>query len=92
MSSATPTILLGFLLPWWWGISSKLLQQSTVAAPYLGRGVSPYAAPPDLERGVAPLGPPAPMQPLLLGYGVAPLKVPISSVQLLSHVWLFATL
>ena len=27
-------------------------------------------APPDLERGVAPLGPPAPLQPLLLGCGV----------------------
>ena len=39
---ATPTILLGFLLPWAWGISSWLLQQSTAAAPYLGRGVSPY--------------------------------------------------
>ena len=39
---ATPTILLGFLLPWAWGISSRLLQQSTAAAPYLGRGVSPY--------------------------------------------------
>ena len=31
----------GFLLPWAWGISSRLLQQSTVAAPYLGRGVYP---------------------------------------------------
>ena len=30
-------------------------------------------APPDLERGVAPLGPPAPVQPLLLGRGVTPL-------------------
>ena len=39
---ATPTILLGFLLPWAWGISSWLLQQSTAAAAYLGRGVSPY--------------------------------------------------
>ena len=39
---ATPTILLGFLLPWAWDISSRLLQQSTAAAPYLGRGVSPY--------------------------------------------------
>ena len=29
-------------------------------------------APPDLERGVAPLGPPAPLQPPLLGCGVAP--------------------
>ena len=32
----------GFLLSWTWGISSQLLQQSTAAAPYLGRGVSPY--------------------------------------------------
>ena len=32
----TPTVLLGFLLPWAWGISSRLLQQSTAAAPYLG--------------------------------------------------------
>ena len=31
------------------------------------------ATPPDLECGVAPLGPPAPMQPLLLGRGVVPL-------------------
>ena len=30
------------------------------------------AAPPDLECGVAPLGHPAPMQPLLVGRGVAP--------------------
>ena len=29
---------------------------------------------PDLECGVAPLGPPAPVQPLLLGRGVAPLS------------------
>ena len=27
---ATPTVLLGFLLPWTWGISSWLLQQSAV--------------------------------------------------------------
>ena len=33
---ATPTVLLGFLLPWTWGISSRLLQQSAAAAPYLG--------------------------------------------------------
>ena len=37
---ATPTILLGFLLPWAWGISSLLLQQSAAAALYLGWGVS----------------------------------------------------
>ena len=27
---------------------------------------------PDLQRGIAPLGPPAPVQPGLLGHGVAP--------------------
>ena len=42
---ATPTILLGFLLPWVWSISLWLLQQSTAAAPYLGWGVSPYYCP-----------------------------------------------
>ena len=42
---ATPTILLGFLLPWTWVISSWLLQQSAAAAPYLGRGVSPHSRP-----------------------------------------------
>ena len=31
------------------------------------------ATPSDLERGIAALGPPAPSQPLLLGYRVAPL-------------------
>ena len=36
----TPTLLLRFLSPWSWGISSLLLQQSTAAAPYLGWGVS----------------------------------------------------
>ena len=55
---------------------------------YLGHGVSldgcsskaqpllltlDVVAPLDLERGVAPLSPPAPVQPPLLGYGVAPL-------------------
>ena len=39
---ATPTILLGFLLLWAWGISSQVFQQSTAIAPYLGWGVSPY--------------------------------------------------
>ena len=41
----TPTILLGFLLPWAWGISSWLLQQSAAIAPYLGRGVAPHHHP-----------------------------------------------
>ena len=34
-----------FLLPWAWGISSWLLQQSAAAPPYLGRGVSPHRCP-----------------------------------------------
>ena len=42
---ATPTVLLGFLLPWTWGISSRLLQQSAAIAPYLGQGVSPHHRP-----------------------------------------------
>ena len=42
---ATPTVLLGFLLPWTWSISSWLLQQSAAAAPYLGRGVSSQGRP-----------------------------------------------
>ena len=32
------------------------------------------ATPPDLEHGVAPLGPPAPVQPPLLGRGVVHLR------------------
>ena len=59
---------------------------SYLAFSYLGREVSLHGcsskaqplrltldevAPPDLERGVAPLGPPVPVQPLLLGHGVA---------------------
>ena len=38
----------------------------------LHKGYLLTAAPPDLEHGLAPLGPSAPMQPPLLGYGVAP--------------------
>ena len=70
MPLATPTVLFGFLLPWTWGISSQLLQQSTAAAPYLGQGYLLTATPPD-----APLGPPAPAQPPLLGCGAALLQV-----------------
>ena len=69
MPLAAPTILLGFLLPWKWGISSQLLQQSAAAAPYLGQ-----VTPPDLEHGVAPLGSAEPTQLPLLGHGVARLS------------------
>ena len=33
---------MGFSLPWTWGISSRLLQQSAASAPHLGRGISPH--------------------------------------------------
>ena len=39
----------------------------------LDEGYLLTATTPDLERGVAPLGPPVPVQPPLLGCGVAPL-------------------
>ena len=42
---AIPTVLVGFLLPWMWGISSCLLQQSAGISPYLGWGVSPHCRP-----------------------------------------------
>ena len=42
---ATPTILFGFLLPWEWGISSRLLQQSAASAAYLGQRISPHHRP-----------------------------------------------
>ena len=45
MPLAIPTVLLGFLLTWMWGIFSGLLQQSTAAASYLGGGVSPHCRP-----------------------------------------------
>ena len=38
---SVPTILLGFLLPWTCGLSSRLLQQSTATAPYLRCGIAP---------------------------------------------------
>ena len=41
----------------------------------LDEGYLLTATPPDLEHGVAPLGPPAPMQPLHFGRGVAPLLI-----------------
>ena len=72
MPLATPTIILGFLLPWVWGISS---QRSSKVQPLLLTLDEVYlltAAPPNLGHGIAPLGPLAPAQPLLLGCGVAP--------------------
>ena len=39
---SAPTVLLGFLLPWTWGISSWLLQQSAATDPYFWCGVSPF--------------------------------------------------
>ena len=67
-----PTILLGFLLPWAWGISSRLLQQSELLLLTLDEGYLLTATLPDLQCGIAPLGPPVPVQPQLPGCGVAP--------------------
>ena len=52
------------------GYSSK----AQPLVPTLDEGYLLRANPPDLERGVAPLGPPVPVQPPLLGHGVAPLS------------------
>ena len=43
------------------------------AAPTLDKGYLLTATPSDLEHGITPLGPPVPVQPPLLGFGVAPL-------------------
>ena len=72
MPSCNTYCLTWVLLPWAWGISSQLLQQSTAIAPYLDKGYLLTAALPDLQCGIAPLGPPVPAQPPLLGCGVAP--------------------
>ena len=45
----------------------------------LDEGYLHTTAPPDLERGIAPLGPPAPVQPPLLGRGVARLGLECKS-------------
>ena len=37
---SVPTVLLGFLLPWTWGISSWLLKQSVVASAHCGAGAA----------------------------------------------------
>ena len=69
---ATPTVLLGFLLPWTWGVSSWLLQQSTAAAPYLGRGVSSHGRPSWPRTWISSSWSScARQQPPLLGHGVA---------------------
>ena len=77
MPLATPTILLGFLLPWAWGISSRLLQQSEPLLLTLDEGYLLTATLPDLQCGIAPLGPPVPVQPPLRGRGlIFPAAVP----------------
>ena len=57
------------------GLGVSLHGCSSKAQPLLltlDEGYLVTAFPPDLERGVALLGPPAPVQPPLLGLGVAP--------------------
>ena len=69
---ATPTVLLGFLLPWAWGISSCCSSKAQPLLLTLDEGYLLNAALPDLQCGIVPLGPPVPVQPRLLGRGVGP--------------------
>ena len=65
------SFLYGFLLPCIWGTSSRLLQEEQPLVLILDERYLLMATPPDLQGGLAPLSPPVPMQPLLLGRGVA---------------------
>ena len=53
MPLATPTILLGFLLPWTWGISSSCSSRVQPLLLTLHQGYLLTAVPPELEHGVA---------------------------------------
>ena len=68
---ATPTILLGFLLPWAWDISHGCSSKVQLLLLTLDERYLLTVALPDLQHGIAPLGLPAPVQPPLLGHGVA---------------------
>ena len=72
----TPTVLLGFLLPRTWGISSGLLQESTPATPYLGHGVSSHCRPSWPWTWSSSSQPSCPQEQPLLGGGEAPLGCP----------------
>ena len=69
---ATPTVLHGFLLPWAWRISSRLLQQSTAVAPYLGQWVSSHRRPSWPSTWDSSSRSSCAAQPPLLGRGVGP--------------------
>ena len=60
---STPTVLLGFLLHWKWGISWRCSSKVQPLLLTLDEGYLLTTAPPDLEHGIAPLGPPVPVQP-----------------------------
>ena len=70
---STPTVSHGFLLPGTWGLSSRLLQQSAAAAPYLGWGVSSHGHPSWPWTWGSSSPPSCARQQPLLGDGVAPL-------------------
>ena len=73
---ATPTVLLGFLLPRTWDISSRLLQQSAAAAPYLGWGVYSHGRSSWPWPWCSSSQPSSAPQPPLLGGGAALLGRP----------------
>ena len=60
---ARPTVLIGFLLPWAWGIFHGYSSKVQPLLLTLDEGYLLTTALPDLQRGIAPLGPPAPSQP-----------------------------
>ena len=51
-----PTVLVGFLLPWTWSISSQLLQQAQPLLLTLDMEYLSTATAPDFGCGVFPLG------------------------------------
>ena len=75
---SVPTVLLVFLLPWMWGMSSWLFQQSTAATP-------------DFRRRVAPLGSShGACAPLLCLSGFKPIKFPVLLIFEGNHWWKFS--
>ena len=85
-------ILLGFLLLWMWGLSPRLLHQSTATALTLDEGYLPTATPSDLECGVAPLSPPVPMQHRPLDVGLLLLAARPYLVMIDIHHFIFYTI
>ena len=84
---AAHTVLLGFLLPWTLGISSRLLQQTAAAALYFGWGISPHHHPSwpwTWNSSSRPACAPAATAPWMWGCSSWPLPLTSDTGQLLS--------